>query len=79
MKLWATYDFDKMGDEYSIINTDNAEGVHWTSVYQEHNKVYVFDTFGRDIKKLMPEFAKRAKMEGYNIIMRTRSMNTSRK
>ena len=64
----ADYDFEEMHGEYSIINTDNGVGVHWTAVYQEHDKVYVFDTFGRDIKKLMPEFAKRAKVQGYNII-----------
>ena len=62
------YSFDKMYGEYSIVNTDNYEGIHWTAVYQEHDKVYVFDTFGRDIKKLMPEFAKRAKVQGYNIV-----------
>ena len=64
----ADYDFEDMHGEYSIVNTDNGSGIHWTSVYQEHDKVYVFDTFGRDIKKLMPQFAKRAKVEGYNII-----------
>ena len=64
----ADYSFDKMAGEYSIINTDNGQGVHWISVYQERHSVYVWDSFGRDIKKLMPEFAKRAKVEGYNII-----------
>ena len=64
----ADYDFDKMHGEYSIINNDNGVGQHWLAVYQEHDKVYVFDKFGRDIKKLMPEFAKRAKVQGYNIV-----------
>ena len=64
----ADYSFDKMDGEYSIINTDNGQGIHWTAVYQERNNVYVWDSFGRDIKKLMPEFAKRAKVQGYNII-----------
>ena len=64
----ADYDFNRMDGEYSIINTDNGVGEHWLSVYQERNSVYVWDSFGRDIKKLMPEFAKRAKVKGYNII-----------
>ena len=64
----ADYDFTRMDGKYSIINTDNGVGEHWLSVYQDHNNVYVWDSFGRDIKKLMPEFAKRAKVEGYNII-----------
>ena len=64
----ADYDFDKMDGEYSIINTDNGQGIHWLAVYQEHDKVYVFDTFGRDIKKLMPEFHARGKAQGYTIV-----------
>ena len=64
----SDYAFEDMHGEYSIVNTDNGTGIHWTSVYQEHDKVYVFDTFGRDIKKLMPEFAKRSRTNGYIIV-----------
>jgi hypothetical protein len=63
----ADYDFDRMHGQYSIVNTDNNEGVHWVGVYQEHNNVFVFDTFGRSIIKLMPEFHKRARTNGYII------------
>ena len=64
----ADYDFNRMDGEYSIINTDNGVGIHWVSVYQYHNKVYVWDSFGKDIKTLMPEFHARARAQGYNII-----------
>ena len=64
----ADYDFNKMDGEYSIINNDNGAGEHWLAVYQEGSSVYVFDTFGRDIKTLMPEFHARARTQGYNII-----------
>lgn len=63
----ADYDFYKMSNQYSIVNTDNNEGVHWVGVYQERNNVYVFDTFGRNIISLMPEFHKRARTNGYII------------
>jgi hypothetical protein len=63
----ADYDFNYMADKYSIVNTDNNAGVHWVGVYQERNNVYVFDTFGRKINTLMPEFHKRAKLNGYII------------
>ena len=61
----ADYDFTRMDGKYSIINTDNGVGEHWVSVYQERNNVFVFDTFGRKINILMPEFEKRARTTGY--------------
>ena len=64
----ADYDFNCMDGKYSIINNDNGVGQHWLAVYQERNKVYVWNTFGRDIKKLMPEFHARGKAQGYDII-----------
>ena len=64
----ADYDFNRMEDTYSIINNDNGVGEHWLSVYQEHHSVYIFDTFGRDMKILMPEFHARARAQGYSII-----------
>jgi hypothetical protein len=64
----ADYDFNRMEDTYSIINNDNGVGEHWLAVYQERHSVYVFDTFGRDIKKLMPEFHARGKAQGYSIV-----------
>ena len=64
----ADYDFNRMDDKYSIINNDNGVGEHWLAVYQERHSVYVFDTFGRDMKILMPEFHARARTQGYTII-----------
>ena len=41
-----------------IINTatSNKKGEHWTSVWQENGKIYVFDSFGRSINRLLPYF-----------------------
>ena len=64
----SDYDFNQMHGKYSIVNTDNGIGIHWVSVYQEHDKVYVWDSFGRDIKKLMSEFCMRARTQGYTIV-----------
>ena len=64
----ADYEFNRMEDTYSIINNDNGVGEHWLAVYQERHSVYVFDTFGRDMKILMPEFHARARAQGYSII-----------
>ena len=61
----ADYSFNNMDGKYSIVNTDNGVGEHWVSVYQERNNVFVFDTFGRKINILMPEFEKRARINGY--------------
>jgi len=64
----AEYQFQKMGGKYSVMNTDNAKGIHWVSTFQRGKNIYVFDSFGRPTKQLIPEFYKRAVKAGYTII-----------
>jgi hypothetical protein len=41
-----------------IMNTDSSKqkGVHWLACYKYKNKLFVFDSFGRDIQILSPFF-----------------------
>ena len=64
----ADYDFDQMINRFAIVNTDNRKGVHWTATYQTGRTIYLFDSFGRSTKNLIPVFYKRAKKAGYMII-----------
>ena len=49
----------------SIVNVDtkNMPGTHWVSVFQpkSKNKAYVFDSFGRKTKTLLPHIFKQFK------------------
>ena len=62
------YQFDKMKGKFSIINTDNGNGEHWLATFQRGKNIYVFDSFGRPTKNLIPVFYKRAIHAGYTII-----------
>ena len=41
---WDNYTPDN-NKPYSIINTDNKEGVHWLGAYTKGKTVYVYDSF----------------------------------
>ena len=43
-----------------IINTDVAKkpGKHWVAIYRANKTIYVWDSFGRETKKLLPIFQK---------------------
>jgi len=43
---------------YCIINVDksNMQGSHWVAVAYKNKKVYVYDSFGRKTKSLIPHF-----------------------
>jgi hypothetical protein len=45
-----------------IINTDpaNKRGKHWVAIYRASKTIYVWDSFGRETKKLLPIFQKQA-------------------
>ena len=62
------YDFKKMRGKHAIINSDNREGIHWVASYQRGKTIYIFDSFGRPTKTLLPEFYKRAVDAGFKII-----------
>lgn len=44
-----------------IINVDkkNEPGSHWLSVVKDKNNLYVYDSFGRHMSKLIPHFYKK--------------------
>ena len=45
-------------NEMCIINTDPTykKGLHWLGLYKYDNKIYVYDSFGRNYKTLSPHF-----------------------
>lgn len=53
---------EKQPDQYEkccyILNTSNTNenGEHWVAVWNENNNIYVFDSFGRSIERLLPYF-----------------------
>jgi hypothetical protein len=48
----------KPDHQYFIINTDlaNMPGVHWVAVVKNKNTYYIYDSFGRTSKRLLPVF-----------------------
>jgi hypothetical protein len=52
--------FPKRKNSSLIINTDKlgGQGEHWIAVYQSNSKFYIYDSFGRTSKKIIPKFIK---------------------
>jgi hypothetical protein len=50
-------------NNFAIINTDIAgkSGTHWVALYFTAKKVYIWDSYGRSSKKLLPIFTKQLK------------------
>lgn len=55
---------------YYIINTDikTGPGEHWISLILTPKTAYVFDSFSRDVKKLVPHLAKHIAKSGRKIV-----------
>lgn len=53
-----------------IMNTDmsTGPGIHWVSVVVSPKKVYVYDSFARKTKKLLPVFYRNAKLYEKTVI-----------
>jgi hypothetical protein len=54
-----------------ICNLDNSRqsGSHWVSIYIQHNNMYCYDSFGRDINNILHEYIiNYSKKYNYNII-----------
>ena len=47
-------------DECCIANLDDSSkpGSHWISLYKKNNDIYVYDSFGRSSKKIIPSVFK---------------------
>ena len=58
----------KTPDRYYIVNTahsDKSPGYHWTALYiSKTGKSYIYDSFARNVKKLMPILEKNIKGRG---------------
>jgi len=52
---------------YYIINTDvsSGKGIHWVGCYQTKTRCYLYDSFSRQPKNLLPHFIK--KLDAKNI------------
>jgi hypothetical protein len=57
----------KNTNSFAIINTDTfgKAGVHWVALYFTPKTVYIWDSYGRDSKKLLPIFIKQLKSRKY--------------
>lgn len=55
--------FPIKNNKYYIINTDskNSSGEHWISIITKPTRVYVYDSFARNPKKLIPLLTKKFK------------------
>lgn len=52
---------------YQVINTDTHDkpGVHWLGVYITKKRVYVFDSYGRSISRLVHHLTETIKKKGF--------------
>ena len=65
---WSSYDPD-LKKPYSIINTDDTVGDHWVGAYVKGKTVYIYDSFARNMKRLMRNFYNLMKSKNYRIVM----------
>lgn len=71
-KYKGTYPQDKLPFKpgYFIINVDHHgfPGSHWCAVFVSNKNMYIYDSFARPSKKLLPYLYETAKKKGYKII-----------
>lgn len=68
--------------KYFIINVDKSgfPGSHWVAIYQDNNKtMYVYDSFARPSKRLLPHLYDKAKANGYKLINANRGPDQCKK
>ncbi len=55
---------------FAIINTDTAgkSGVHWVALYFTSKTAYIWDSYGRSSRKLLPVFTKQLKTHKFKFI-----------
>jgi hypothetical protein len=55
---------------YFIMNTDKSSqpGTHWIGLISTQKRIYVFDSFGRKSKKLLPILCRNAKAVNKTVI-----------
>ena len=64
---WSEYIPDK-NKPYSIVNTDDTIGEHWISAYTDGKTVYVYDSFARNLKRIMKDWYDLSKKLGFKLI-----------
>jgi len=59
-----------MNEAYAIVNTDpqSKKGEHWVGLYKKGTKIYIYDSFGRESKKLLPILVKQINARGYKYV-----------
>ncbi len=64
------YPLTKTGKSFHVMNTDGHKktGTHWLAVYRDKSKVYVYDSFARNLDRLIPEFCQKMLSNGFQII-----------
>jgi hypothetical protein len=74
-KYKGTYPQDRVpftnSEKYFVINVDRHgfPGSHWCAVFQDSNRnMYMYDSFARPSKKLLPYLYKNAKDKGFKLI-----------
>ena len=76
---WSEYIPNK-NKPYSIVNTDNTTGEHWLSAYTEDGKtVYVYDSFARNLKRMMKDWYELSKIMNYKRIFVNKGQDQSDK
>ena len=71
---WDAYTPDET-KPYSIINTDNKEGVHWLGAFFKGKTVYVYDSFARNMKHIMEKFYNLMKSKNYKLVFVNKRKN----
>lgn len=56
-------------DGYTIMNNDyvGGAGIHWVAVIKKGKHIYVYDSFGRYSKNILPTFTTKMTTKGYTI------------
>ena len=55
---------------YYIINTDleKGEGLHWIGLYTSKTQAFLYDSYARNKKKVMPILTKNLKKKGFKVL-----------
>jgi hypothetical protein len=72
-KYMGTFAYDEYplnapNKTFAILNTDNNKGVHWVGLYKDGNKLYVYDSFARNVNNLLKKFTDSVEKLGYKVI-----------
>ena len=72
-KYLGTYPIDKIKldkNGYMIVNTDESgeSGEHWVAIIVDSKNVYVYDSYGRDTKNILPLLVQKAKKKKLKIV-----------